>query len=123
MYDLVDSFFAVLSETTTCLEFIGDHVTQTLVVDDAHKYVCLHFSAIHATVEPLRAVVVVAHCYTRKDLGIKWYCVLKWVNGRFLIVCLAEKTRDLNALTYITICDGMSSARNLFMFCTNLAHV
>ena len=98
-------------------------MTQTLVVDDAHKYVRLHFSAVHATVEPLCAVVVVARCYKRKDPGVKWNCVLKWVNGPFLIVCLAEKTRDLNALTFITICVGMSSARNLFMFCTNFAHV
>jgi len=58
-----------LSETTTCLEFIGDHVTQTLVVDDAHEYVRLHFSAIHAAVEPLRALVVVARCNTEKIRG------------------------------------------------------
>ena len=48
-------------------------MTQTLVVDDAHKYVCLHFSAVNATVEPLSAIVVVARCYGRQHPEVKWH--------------------------------------------------
>lgn len=44
------------------LEFIRDHVTQPLVVDNSNKYVGFHFSAGFPRVETLCAVVVVAGC-------------------------------------------------------------
>ena len=42
------------------LELVGHHVTQPLVVDHTHKDVRLKLPPIHATVESLVAIVIVA---------------------------------------------------------------
>lgn len=42
------------------LELVGDHVAQTLVVDDAHEDVGLELASVDAAVHALRSEVVVA---------------------------------------------------------------
>ncbi len=44
----------------TYLEFVRNHVAQTLVMDDARKYTSFHHATIDATVKRLSSVVIVS---------------------------------------------------------------
>jgi len=46
------------------LIFIIDHVTESLIVDNADEDVDLHLTTVRSTVHPLRAVKVVPNCNT-----------------------------------------------------------
>ena len=48
------------------LKLVGDHVSESLVIDDAHKDVCLKLHPRRSTVHPLGAVVVITSCSSDK---------------------------------------------------------
>ena len=51
---------ASFSVFTTNLEFVRDHVSQSLIVDHTKEDVCLKLSPSHSTVHPLISIIVVA---------------------------------------------------------------
>jgi len=53
-------YYLIDRTLTSDLELIGDHVTKSLIVDDAEEDVGLHFDAVGAGIHRFGAVVVVA---------------------------------------------------------------
>ena len=59
---------------STYLEFVRNHMSQSLVVNYSHENIGLKFPAINATVQTFSSVVVVASC-KRKETKRSNTCI------------------------------------------------
>ena len=81
--------FTVFEHNATNLKLVGHHVPESLVVDDADKYVGLELAAIDAGIQPLRPMVVIARWNdTRLIKYISCYVANKFYGIVYIHTCI-----------------------------------